>query len=173
MSKDTDFDRLQSLRFKRPFTNWRPGQKTALKQLHDGHDRTSKGKPILFEAPTGFGKTGVSLQFALEKIKDGTYEKLFCLTGKSTGQNAFLKQLSLMQANCSPRYFQLRSREEHNIRSQTHTCDGRNCRKDLEENGQTLDWMERYFFLKVHPLLNKSENSVLKLVFVLTKFLDP
>ena len=84
----TDFDRLQSLRFKRPFTNWRPGQKTALKQLHDEHDRTSKGKPILFEAPTGFGKTGVSLQFALEKIKDGTYEKLFCLTGKSTGQNA-------------------------------------------------------------------------------------
>ena len=155
VERRTDFDRLQSLRFKRPFTNWRPGQKTALKQLHDGHDRTSKGKPILFEAPTGFGKTGVSLQFALEKIKDGTYEKLFCLTGKSTGQNAFLKQLSLMQANCSPRYFQLRSREEHNIRSQTHTCDGRNCRKDLEEKWANSALDGAILFSKGTPTLEQ------------------
>ena len=93
-------------------------------------------EPIFFEAPTGFGKTGVTLQYALEHLQSGTYEKIFCLTGKSTGQNQLIEQLRAMQNQHSPRCFQLRSRAEHAIRSRLHTCNGRKCRRDVETQWQ-------------------------------------
>ena len=91
VERRTDFDRLQSLRFKRPFTNWRPGQKTALKQLHDGHDRTSKGKPILFEAPTGFGKTGVSFAVCPREDQRWYIRKALLPNWKIHGPECLLK----------------------------------------------------------------------------------
>jgi len=126
-----NYDRLQNLNFHPPFSKWRPGQEETLEQLRQLSEPMTPN-PLLLEAPTGFGKTGVALQYALEKLKSGQFEKLYILTGKSTGQNQILKQLSVMQEGNSPRFLQLRNRQEHAIQSTAHTCNGRDCRKDLE-----------------------------------------
>ena len=127
-----NFNRLRELRVLPPFPSWREGQEDTLVQLRKVTELSSDS-PILLEAPTGFGKTGVALQYAFEQLQTGKFEKLYILTGKSTGQNQILKQLQVMQDGASPRFFQMRNREEHAIQSPAHTCNGRDCRKDLDE----------------------------------------
>jgi Rad3-related DNA helicase len=56
------------------------------------------GNVLCFEAPTGFGKTGCLLEFALTALKDGIYDRLVYLTGKSTGQLQVIRQLETMLA---------------------------------------------------------------------------
>ncbi len=53
---------------------------------------------LCFEAPTGFGKTGCLLEFALTALKEGVYDRLVYLTGKSTGQLQVVHQLEAMLA---------------------------------------------------------------------------
>jgi len=53
---------------------------------------------LCFEAPTGFGKTGCLLEFALTALKEGIYDRLIYLTGKSTGQLQVVRQLETMLA---------------------------------------------------------------------------
>ena len=128
-------ERLTSIRFHPPFADWRPGQKETLDKLRQ-HSFPHPPNPLLLEAPTGFGKTGVALQYALEQLQSGNFEKLYILTGKSTGQNQILQQLATMQDGGSPRFLQLRNRQEHAIQSTLHTCNGRDCRRNLEEKWQ-------------------------------------
>jgi len=78
---------------------------------------------LLFEAPTGFGKTGCLLEFALTALKEGVYDRLVYLTGKSTGQLQVVRQLETMLAPASGEpaaaarlpYWQVRSKAEHCI----------------------------------------------------------
>ncbi len=58
----------------------------------------STGNVLCFEAPTGFGKTGCLLEFALTALKEGVYDRLVYLTGKSTGQLQVVRQLESMLA---------------------------------------------------------------------------
>ena len=155
VARRADHDRLRSLQFQLPFPSWRTGQEESLGQLKERHELSPPGKPLLFEAPTGFGKTGVALQFALEQLRAGTYEKVFCLTGKSTGQNALLEQIGKMQSGVSPRYYQLRSRDEHAIRSSAHTCNGRDCRQDIEEKWNTAGLEPATLFSEGTPTLEQ------------------
>ena len=74
----------------------RPGQENTLAQLLDAlHTRQSA---ILFEAPTGFGKTGVLLEAALTQLRAGHCERVLYLTGKATGQIQVARTLDLMTA---------------------------------------------------------------------------
>jgi Rad3-related DNA helicase len=57
---------------------------------------------LCFEAPTGFGKTGCLLEFALTALKEGHYDRLVYLTGKSTGQLQVIHQLETMLAPAPP-----------------------------------------------------------------------
>ncbi|HWA08721.1 MAG TPA: PD-(D/E)XK nuclease family protein, partial [Opitutaceae bacterium] len=77
-------ERLSRLQFQAPFTQLRPGQETTRADL----DRALGGQhgPVFFEAPTGFGKTGVLLESALGQLRAGHFERLLYLTSKSTGQ---------------------------------------------------------------------------------------
>ncbi|MBK8475965.1 MAG: helicase [Opitutaceae bacterium] len=98
---------------------------------------------LCFEAPTGFGKTGCLLEFALSALKEGTYDRLVYLTGKSTGQLQVVRQLEVMLAleppttvatppetrNTRPEtraqdarlpYWQVRSKAEHCVNSVYH-----------------------------------------------------
>jgi len=124
--------RLAALPQKTAFAVLRPGQAEAQADLAAMAGRTGV---FMFEAPTGFGKTGLLLEYALARLRDGHYQRLLYLTGKGTGQAPVTKQLrSLLGDEPELRFIQLRSRREHAIESPLHTCDvRRSCRTDLEE----------------------------------------
>src|ERR1019366_320843 len=54
---------------------------------------------LLFEAPTGYGKTGCVLEFALGQLQSGRFSRLIWLTGKSTGQLQVVRTLEQMTDN--------------------------------------------------------------------------
>jgi Rad3-related DNA helicase len=88
-------ERLRGLRYRPAFAQPRPGQETTLVEL----TRTFEQRPlVLFEAPTGFGKTGVLLEFALGQLKSGHFDRALYLTSKSTGQLQVVRTLGTMTA---------------------------------------------------------------------------
>jgi DNA excision repair protein ERCC-2 len=88
-------ERLRNLRFRPAFTTPRPGQETTLAEL----TQTFEQRPlVLFEAPTGFGKTGVLLEFALGQLRSGHFDRALYLTSKSTGQLQVIRTLQQMTA---------------------------------------------------------------------------
>jgi DNA excision repair protein ERCC-2 len=87
-------ERLRGLRFRRPFAEPRHGQEEALAGLLSAAGAGNAA--VLFEAPTGFGKTGVLLECALRMLRGGTFERLVYLTSKSTGQLHVARTLRAM-----------------------------------------------------------------------------
>ncbi len=125
------WQRLSTLTVRSPFAVLRPGQAEARAALENIHGHAGV---VIFEAPTGFGKTGLLLEYALSRLRLGHCRRLLYLTGKGTGQAPVVAQLrALLGSEPELRFLQLRSRREHAIASSTHTCDERgNCRDDLE-----------------------------------------
>jgi DNA excision repair protein ERCC-2 len=88
-------ERLRGLDFRPAFATPRPGQETTRAELTAVFER----RPcVLFEAPTGFGKTGVLLEFALGQLKSGHFDRALYLTSKSTGQLQVVRTLQAMTA---------------------------------------------------------------------------
>jgi len=85
--------RLRGLRFRPPFAAPRPGQETTQAELTATFERQPL---VLFEAPTGFGKTGVLLEFALGQLRAGHFDRALYLTSKSTGQLQVVRTLATM-----------------------------------------------------------------------------
>ena len=112
-------DRLRGLQFHPAFAALRPGQETiqddllaafsggTLEQTRAAGATTSICAPcslhastiVFFEAPTGYGKTGVLLEFALGRLRAGRFARLVYLTSKSTGQLQVMRTLAGM---CAP-----------------------------------------------------------------------
>ena len=88
-------ERLRHLRFRPPFATPRPGQETTQRDLTATFERHPL---VLFEAPTGFGKTGVLLEFALGQLRSGHFDRALYLTSKSTGQLQVVRTLAAMTA---------------------------------------------------------------------------
>ena len=86
-------ERLRHLRFRPPFATPRPGQETTQRDLTATFERHPL---VLFEAPTGFGKTGVLLEFALGQLRSGHFDRALYLTSKSTGQLQVVRTLAAM-----------------------------------------------------------------------------
>jgi DNA excision repair protein ERCC-2 len=86
--------RRRSLQFRSPFRSLRAGQETIQSDLSSALCPPSS--VVLFEAPTGYGKTGCVLEFVLGQLKAGRFERLLWLTGKSTGQIQVMHTLRLM-----------------------------------------------------------------------------
>ncbi len=86
-------DRLRGLRFRPAFAHPRPGQETTQVELTTLFERQPL---VLFEAPTGFGKTGVLLEFALGQLRSGHFDRALYLTSKSTGQLQVVRTLQGM-----------------------------------------------------------------------------
>lgn len=91
-------ERLRGLRFRPPFATLRPGQETTQVELTATFERHPL---VLFEAPTGFGKTGIMLEFALGQLRAGHFDRALYLTSKSTGQLQVVRTLSAMTAPSS------------------------------------------------------------------------
>ncbi|ACB75797.1 helicase C-terminal domain-containing protein [Opitutus terrae] len=88
-------ERLRHLTFRPAFAVPRPGQETTQADLTATFERHPL---VLFEAPTGFGKTGVLLEFALGQLRGGHFDRALYLTSKSTGQIQVVRTLSGMTA---------------------------------------------------------------------------
>ncbi len=88
-------ERLRGLRFHSPFATLRPGQETTRAELTAAFERQPL---VFFEAPTGFGKTGVLLEFALGQLRAGHFDRALYLTSKSTGQLQVVRTLAAMTA---------------------------------------------------------------------------
>lgn len=111
--KRSSLMRLREADVARPFAEWRPGQeesRQALGEAVNSHSFT------LFEAPTGFGKTGLILEQALRQIQAGNVERILYLTGKTTGHLPVREQLERMLPETGLlRHYALRSRADHAI----------------------------------------------------------
>ena len=94
-------ERLKGLRFRPAFAEPRQGQETTLVDLTTAFELHPA---VLFEAPTGFGKTGVLLEFALGQLRSGHFDRALYLTSKSTGQIQVVHQLATMTVpkKCNP-----------------------------------------------------------------------
>lgn len=89
-------ERLRHLRFRPAFARRRPGQETTEAELTA---LFAQHPLVLFEAPTGFGKTGVLLEFALGQLRSGHFDRVLYLTSKSTGQIQVVRTLASMTAD--------------------------------------------------------------------------
>ncbi|HSH08791.1 MAG TPA: hypothetical protein VK995_00270, partial [Oceanipulchritudo sp.] len=96
-----------------PFPEWRPGQQEARDSLDAAMDTS---QVVLFEAPTGFGKTGLALEQGLLRLAAGHVDRILLLTGKNTGHAPLLSQLeTFRQAGPGLAIHALRSRKDHTL----------------------------------------------------------
>jgi len=120
-------ERLRHLSFRPAFATPRPGQETTLADLTQVFERHPA---VLFEAPTGFGKTGVLLEFALGQLQRGHFDRALYLTSKSTGQIQVMHQLTAMTASddggTAVAAWHVRNKGEHCINHTFH-CVSESC----------------------------------------------
>lgn len=100
--------RRRALVYRSPFASLRPGQETIQRDLAAAFAtgacpqpriEDQQSKILLLEAPTGYGKTGCVLEYAVGQLKAGHCARLIWLTGKATGQ---LQVVSTLQAMTDP-----------------------------------------------------------------------
>ncbi len=121
--------RRRALVFAPPFQELRAGQETIQADLAAALDRAPV---VLFEAPTGYGKTGCVLEFALRQLQTGRFDRLLWLTSKSTGQLQVVETLRRMTARpagggASLAFWQVRNKGEHCVNDVFH-CVRDGCR---------------------------------------------
>ncbi len=140
-------ERRRHLQFHPPFPSLRAGQETIQTDLASAlsQPRTPDPRPqtLLFEAPTGYGKTGCVLEFALGQLRAGRFARLIWLTGKSTGQIQVVHTLQQMTApsqsnpigySGSLNFWQVRNKSEHCVNHTFHCVrDGCDYLKDCAE----------------------------------------
>ena len=85
--------RRHSLVFQPAFKTLRSGQEDTRAALESA---LAQQAIVAFEAPTGFGKTGVMLETALQALKSGYCDRIAYLTSKSTGQLQVVETLHRM-----------------------------------------------------------------------------
>jgi len=111
-------ERRRGLVFHSPFPSLRPGQETIHADLAAAFGRAPV---VLLEAPTGYGKTGCALEFALGELKSTRYDRLIWLTGKSTGQLQAVETLRRMTAAPGDlAFWQVRNKGEHCVNVEFH-----------------------------------------------------
>jgi Rad3-related DNA helicase len=125
-------ERRRSLTFHPAFPSLRAGQETIQSDL------SSVLRPppsvVLFEAPTGYGKTGCVLEFALGQMRAGRFARLIWLTGKSTGQLQVVHTLSQMTVGSHLAFWQVRNKSEHCVNHTFHCVrDGCDFLKDCAD----------------------------------------
>lgn len=103
----------------------RPGQLELLEQL----EQSSLAHPVIaLEAPTGFGKTRLLLEHALSHLREGRWDRVIYLTGKSTGQVQVMKELDNLQGSPPlPPVYRMRNRREHTAICRVPGCNALTC----------------------------------------------
>ncbi|MGJ3241674.1 MAG: ATP-dependent DNA helicase [Opitutales bacterium] len=131
--------RRTNLHYHPAFTDLRPGQAETVRTLRKQAERFPA---LVLDAPTGFGKTGLALDWALEHLRDGRAERLIYLTGKSTGQRQVVDTLRGMMplAGNALRTAHVRSRQEHIAACPNAFCrNGDGCRHEGVDRWRQAD----------------------------------
>lgn len=124
-------NRVRETKIQPAFENLRPGQAGLFDTLREA---ALGARVVLAQAPTGFGKTGIVLEHALRHMQNGLYDQCIYLSSKSTGQLETIRQLREMIGD-KIRFIQMRSRSEHAIESEQHTCTkDERCNDHIERN---------------------------------------
>ena len=119
-------ERRRSLQFRPAFSQLRPGQENIQAELAAA---LASSPNLFFEAPTGYGKTGCVLEFALSQMRAGRFARMIWLTGKSTGQLQVVRTLEQMTApkknnllddSVPLPFWQVRNKAEHCINHTFH-----------------------------------------------------
>ena len=136
-------ERRRSLVFRPAFESLRAGQETIQADLSSVFRPPSS--VVFFEAPTGYGKTGCVLEFALGQMRAGRFARLIWLTGKSTGQLHVVQTLQQMTAPSQCHiiddtsrgglaFWQVRNKSEHCVNHTFHCVrDGCDYLRDCAE----------------------------------------
>lgn len=111
-------ERLRHLLFRPAFSSPRPGQEHTVAALANAIG--SAAGIVLFEAPTGFGKTGVMLEAALAHLRQGHFERLVYLSSKATGQLQVQQTLDRMFDGTPAGVWVVRPKSEHCIHTRFH-----------------------------------------------------
>lgn len=136
------------------FEQYREGQEET---LHELRARMLATPVTVFEAPTGFGKTGIVLEAALEQLRSGVFSRVIYLSGKTTGQHQVMRQLRQMNAQEQWRVFQLRSRAEH-VRQPLRLRPRAGTAQELLRSANRLQWQD--FGIFPHKLLDEQRADV-------------
>ncbi|HXQ81551.1 MAG TPA: helicase C-terminal domain-containing protein [Opitutaceae bacterium] len=149
-------ERLRQLRFRPAFATLRQGQESAATQLRQAVRGAQSA--VLLEAPTGFGKTGVLLECALGELRDGNFERVLYLTGKSTGQIEVVETLREMTApgpdlgdGAPVAAWHVRNKSEHCVNS-VFQCVREACAYlDGAERRWPGSGLSRFYLVEDHP----------------------
>jgi DNA excision repair protein ERCC-2 len=108
---------LQSWEVPQPFENLRDEQipvRDVLARSRRNPGSSAGYRFLCLEAPTGFGKTSLALEWALRGLQQSHYDRVLYLTGKTTGQIPVLNELRRFQSRLAGlRFFQIRNLEAH------------------------------------------------------------
>lgn len=100
----------KALQVQPPFAHWREGQEALRNQLFTD---AGSARVMALQAPTGFGKTGILLEYALTGLRDGLWDRIVYLSGKNTGQLPVTRQLQRMvSAQGAVPFMHMRSQQE-------------------------------------------------------------
>lgn len=102
-----------------PYPEWREQQESGFEELRSTLERSER---VLFQAPTGFGKTAAAIHAAIHQLRSGRVDRVVYLTAKNSGQPAIAAEVSrqLKAAGAPPDVLLLRSREDHCINTVLH-----------------------------------------------------
>ncbi len=143
-TKQARLERLRSLQFKPAYAVPRPGQETVQTDLKD---RFQSAPIVCLQAPTGYGKTGVAWEIALQRLATGQVERIIYLTSKSTGQLEASERLdALLDEHAPASYWQIRNKSEHCVNHEFR-CSPKSCAYlvDLEDKWSRSAFQPLFF----------------------------
>jgi len=151
--------RLRNLQFKAAYETPRPGQETIQRDLKSAFERS---RIVLLEAPTGYGKTGVSWECALKKLASGEIERIAYLTSKKTGQLEAIERLDTLLADQSgANYWHVRNKEEHCVNFEFR-CSSKTCSylRDLDVKWERASILSLLFADAKPPSLDQFKSII-------------
>jgi Rad3-related DNA helicase len=139
-----------------PFDSSWSGQDAVRKMFPEAFQ---KQRILAFDAPTGFGKTAIALEFALHGLRSGQFERILFLSSKGTGQENAEKAIQQLftKSPQQPRFYRFRNKYEHAISTPQHACNPLGTCQHFPSEDESLTADACITFLQQHAHLTIEE----------------
>ena len=126
VDREARAERRSRLTFRSLREQPRPGQSEALAALERAG---ADARVVALQAPTGFGKTRLLLEYGLQGLREGRWERILYLSGKTSGQIQVLREWEgLFPAGEGPlRAWRMRNHREHHAACTVGGCRPEGC----------------------------------------------